>query len=72
MWDAETGEAIGAPFRGHDDLIMSVAFSHDSKRLISGSRDWMVRVWDVESGETIGAVWDVKRGEPSELISFVK
>jgi len=55
VWDAETGETIGAPLRGHDGWVMSVAFSHDSKWLVSGSEDRTVRVWDAETGEAIGA-----------------
>ena len=32
-------------FRGHEDAIMSVAFTPDGERLISTSRDGSVRVW---------------------------
>nr|VFK41786.1 MAG: WD40 repeat [Candidatus Kentron sp. TC] len=45
-----------APLRilkGHDDVIMGLAFSPDGKRLLSGSGDCTVRLWDLESGETI-------------------
>ncbi|KIM20897.1 hypothetical protein M408DRAFT_118709 [Serendipita vermifera MAFF 305830] len=55
VWDAETGEAVGAPFQGHSDSVKSVAFSPDGKRITSGSHDNTVRVWDAETGEAVGA-----------------
>ena len=32
--------------RGHKDYVMSIAFSSDGTRLVSGSRDGTVRLWD--------------------------
>ena len=29
LWDAETGLPIGAPLRGHEDLVRCVAMSED-------------------------------------------
>ena len=42
-----------ARFIGHTDYIHSLAFSPDSKRLVSGSRDKTTRLWDVEEGREI-------------------
>jgi len=39
---------------GHTGSVYSVAFSHDGKRVVSGSEDGTVRVWDAETGEAIG------------------
>ncbi|KAG2117466.1 hypothetical protein DEU56DRAFT_748096 [Suillus clintonianus] len=44
----ETGKAVGAPFRGHTDSVRSVAISPDGKRIVSGSWDKTIRVWDIE------------------------
>ena len=45
FWDSRTGTLVRT-FRGHTGLVTSVAFSPDDRRLISGSRDHTVKVWD--------------------------
>ena len=39
--------------RGHDSLVYSVAFSPDGSRIVSGSSDNMIRLWDANTGEPI-------------------
>jgi WD40 repeat protein len=46
-WDAATGEEV-ARLRGHADPVFSLAFSPDSKTLVSGSGDGTLRLWDTE------------------------
>jgi WD40 repeat protein len=52
VWDAQTGRAIFT-FQGHTSRIDGMAFSADSKRLASSSRDQTLRVWDLQTGEEI-------------------
>ncbi|KIN98733.1 hypothetical protein M404DRAFT_827280, partial [Pisolithus tinctorius Marx 270] len=41
--------------QGHAFMVNSVAFSPDGKKIVSGSWDKTVRVWDVEGGVQIGS-----------------
>jgi WD40 repeat protein len=38
---------------GHDDSVTSVAFSADSQRVVSGSRDKTVKIWDMATGACV-------------------
>src|SRR5262249_35025557 len=37
--------------KGHTGVVLSVAFSPDGKRLVSGSEDQTVKVWDAHTGQ---------------------
>jgi hypothetical protein len=52
VWDAATG-AILSTLSGHSDIVMSVSFSPDGKRVLTGSRDQTARLWDVASGREL-------------------
>ena len=46
VWDASTGVEL-KKLKGHTGWVDSVAFSCDGSRIVSGSEDKSVRVWDV-------------------------
>lgn len=54
VWDVELEEHITEPLQGHQDSVLSVAFSPDGQQIVTGSRDDTVRLWDVEEGQPIG------------------
>jgi WD40 repeat protein/uncharacterized caspase-like protein len=52
LWDAASGQLIRT-FEGHSDGVLSVAFSADGTRVLSGGNDRMLKLWDVASGQLI-------------------
>jgi WD40 repeat protein/predicted Ser/Thr protein kinase len=50
LLDTRTFETA-ARLRGHTDFVWSGAFSPDSRRLASCSKDRTVRLWEIETGE---------------------
>jgi WD40 repeat protein len=49
LWDAVTGDPIGALMTGHTDWVHSVRFTPDGKRLISAGEDGLILFWDVDN-----------------------
>ena len=57
VWFA-TGREAGAGWQvltlaGHSDYVTSVAISADGKRVVSGSQDETVKIWDVETATEV-------------------
>ena len=50
----QTGKPIGELLKGDFTGAMSVAFSPDGMRIVSGSNDSTLRLWDGETGKPIG------------------
>jgi WD40 repeat protein len=53
LWDSTSGKE--RPFRlsGHTSVVTSVAYSADSRRIVTASDDGTTRVWDARSGTTL-------------------
>ena len=49
----QTGWLVASPFEGHTEYVHSVAFSPDGKRVVSGSDDRAIRIWDVQTGRVV-------------------
>ena len=49
VWDAETGQET-LTLKGHTGKVTSVVFSPDGRRIVSGSQDSTLKVWDAETG----------------------
>ena len=59
------GNPIGQPFQGHESSVWSVAFAPDGTRIVSGSKDKTIRLWDLQ-GNAIGQPF---QGHESHVIS---
>lgn len=64
-----TGE-IKHTLTGHDDLVMSCAFTADGKLLMTGGKDASVRIWDVETGQMLYFLERRTGGESVTHVSF--
>ncbi len=60
LWEVETGERTGTLRHGNWGGITAM-FSPDGTRLASGSREQVIKVWDVETRRLAGT-WEVPRG----------
>jgi WD40 repeat protein len=60
-----SGMRSAATLRGHSDSVTSVAFSTDGTRMVSGSDDNTLRLWDVVSGVPLDT-------HPQDLFSFAR
>jgi len=45
---------------GHAGEVYSVAFSRDGTRVVSGSGDMLVRIWDAATGAQVSSFWGVR------------
>jgi len=46
VWQVQT-------LTGHSNSVWSVAFSSNGKRIVSGSDDKLVKIWEVETGAEV-------------------
>ena len=60
VFDGHTGslESVitGPDGRGHTQAVLSVEYSADGRRLLTGSRDGFAKVWDTETGEILATL----------------
>jgi len=47
VWNLETGEVI-LTFNGHSNWISSLVISQDKTRIVSGSWDKTIKIWNFE------------------------
>ena len=56
VWDAGTGQPVGAPLTGHTGAVEAVAVGRvgDREVIVSGGSDETVRIWDAGTGQPVG------------------
>jgi WD40 repeat protein len=57
VWHAESGALI-IKLIGHGAGVNSVAFASDGRRIVSGSKDCSIRLWDAETGDNLAIYED--------------
>ncbi|MFD9883377.1 caspase family protein [Streptomyces alboflavus] len=61
LWDVESGKRT-ATLTGHTDGIRFMAFDRDGETLATGSRDEIVRLWNVRTRKTLTTLTDAYGG----------
>ena len=52
----------GCPVAGHSETVNSIAISPDGKRVVSGSDDELVKMWNAETGAEVSSFVGVRWG----------
>nr|CDS27796.2 eukaryotic translation initiation factor 3 [Hymenolepis microstoma] len=52
VWFSQNGERLGS-FNGHNGVVWSIDVDWTSTRLISGSGDYTMKLWDISNGKKI-------------------
>jgi WD40 repeat protein len=62
IWDSHSGQCK-ALLKGHTERVWYVAFSPDGSRIVSGSNDQTVLIWDSQSGKYTGPPFQSRTAE---------
>ena len=68
VWNATTGK-LSHTLNGHTRWIKSIAFSADSKMLVSGDEYKTIRLWDTTTGE-LRSILNWRRGTATYALAF--
>ena len=68
LWDATTGKQLHT-LTGHKRWIKSIAFSADSKTLVSGDEYETIRLWDTTTGK-LKTTLNWRRGSATYALAF--
>ena len=69
--DANSGQYVSKiELTGHTGQVMSIAFSPDGKKVITGSADDTARMWDAESGKELAMFKEEHLTYPVRSVAF--
>ena len=55
------------PLKGHSGTVFSVAFARNGQRIVTGSDDHTIKVWEAASAEQV-AIWNKEEETESKAI----
>ena len=55
LFEAKVGGRQVRTLTGHSGIVLAVAFSRDGTRVVSGSSDYFVKIWDTETGVAVSS-----------------
>jgi WD40 repeat protein/serine/threonine protein kinase len=67
LFDAATGNPLGQPLEGHRAWVGALLFMPDGRRLVSGSADQTIRLWDVSDPAHVTPLGRPLRGHTHEI-----
>ncbi|EFJ41733.1 eukaryotic translation initiation factor 3i [Volvox carteri f. nagariensis] len=66
LWSSEDGRRIGT-YEGHNGAIWTCDITWESDRLITGSGDQTIRIWDLPTGKEL---FQIRHGEPCRAVKL--
>lgn len=68
LWDPQTGEKIFSFHRPHGGLeLTAMCFDKSGRRLITASRDNMLKMWNFNNGQILRSMYKTSSNETSEV-----
>ncbi|KIK35434.1 hypothetical protein CY34DRAFT_812149 [Suillus luteus UH-Slu-Lm8-n1] len=53
VWNIKSGKQVGDKWQDGESPVRTIALSPDGKKVVSGSRDGGVRLWDIDTGKVV-------------------
>lgn len=54
IWNFKSNKIINKIYTGYTSKVLSVSFSDDGKKIVTGGADKTIRIWDSKTGQQIG------------------
>ena len=65
MWDATNGREL-LTLKGHNNMVLGVAFLPDGRRIVTGGDDSTAKLWETASG-TLQVIEQLYKGRPISI-----
>ena len=69
VWDVGTGGPLGEPLTGHGTAITAIAFSADSRQLVTGDAEGEIRLWSLHRPGDVGGIYGEQGGRVYDLMT---